>query len=300
MTIALSTPFVDRLGDVVGALRTWQRDDAPVQLHPGDLGWVWRNGAEATAATVRTWADGDRPVAIGFLDGPDVFRMTVAPEVWRDDQLARRVVQDLGEPDRGVLPAGRVSVEAPDGSRVQEVLDETGWVAAEAWTPLSRDLREPVEVVGLRVGVVDAGNLADFTAVHRSAWESTRFTDEVWRTMASGSAFEDARCLLGRDDDGIAVAGVTVWGAGPGRPGLLEPLGIHADHRGRGFGREMVLAAAAELRSMGASSAMVCTESARTAAVATYRSAGFRQHPDRLDRTRRLVERPRRGASDSS
>lgn len=285
MAVELSTPDVGRLDAVVDALRGWQRDAAPMQLHPGDLGWSWRFGADATAAALRTWTGGDDILAVGFLDGPDVVRMTVAPEVWRDDELARRVVADLSDPGRGVLPAGKVSVESPDGTRVQELLDEVGWSAGEPWSPLHQDLTA-VEPAGLRVEVVGPDEVSEFTAVHRSAWGSPRFTDELWHAMAAGAPFADARCLLARDDRGTPVAGVTVWSAGVGRPGLLEPMGVHADHRGRGYGRSICLAAAAELGAMGASSALVCTPSSLTSAVATYRSAGFRQQPERLDRTR--------------
>ena len=53
------------------------------------------------------------------------------------------------------------------------------------------------------------------------------------------------------------MAEVTVWSAGAGRPGLLEPMGVHADHRGHGYGAASRLAAAAHLQEMGSSSAMV-------------------------------------------
>jgi len=48
VAIELKTPGADELDDVVRALRNWQRDDAPMQLHPGDLGWHWRFGAEVS------------------------------------------------------------------------------------------------------------------------------------------------------------------------------------------------------------------------------------------------------------
>jgi GNAT superfamily N-acetyltransferase len=286
MAVEMGTPDVDRLGDVVSALRRWQRDDAPIQLHPGDLGWHWQFGAAVTAAAVRTWSRGGDVLAVGFLDSPEVLRMTVAPEVWRDEELARRVVADVSDLRRGVLPAGAVSVEAPDGTRVQALLDEAGWRAADPWTPLRLDLTEPVGRTGLRVEVVGPEQVPVCTAVHRSAWGSERFTDEKWYAMAAGLPFAAARCLLGYDDDGVAVATVTVWSAGPGRPGLLEPLGVHADHRRRGYGAAICRAAAAELRELGSSSVLVCTPSARPSAVATYEAAGFRRLPERLDRTR--------------
>ena len=282
----MRTPDVGQLGDVVRTLRDWQHEASPIQLHPGDLGWYWQFGAEAVAASIRTWSRGGELLAIGFLDGSAVLRLTVAPEVWREEELAHQVVADASDPLRGVLPAGKVSIETPDGTRVRELLSDAGWNAGEPWTPLRRDLTVPVRQTGLRIEVIGPGQESDYTAVHRSAWGSSRFTDELWRAMTAGIPYPDARCLLGYDDRGAAVAGVTVWSAGPGRPGLLEPMGVHADHRGRGHGVAICVAAAAELKKLGSSSALVCTLSSLTAAVATYRSAGFQQLPQRLDQSR--------------
>lgn len=122
--------------------------------------------------------------------------------------------------------------------------------------------------------------------MHRSAFGSPRFTEEVWHVLAAGPAYADARCLIGYDEQDNAVAAVTVWSAGPGKPGLLEPMGVHADHRRRGHGAAICLAAAAALRDMGASSALVCTPSSNTAAVATYRAAGYEPLPERWDISR--------------
>jgi GNAT superfamily N-acetyltransferase len=285
--IELSTPEVGQLGDVVRALRDWQHDASPLQLHPGDLGWFWRFGAEATAAALRTWSREGQLLAIALLDGADVLRMTVAPEVWRDEELAEQVIADVSQPHRGVLPAaGPVSVEAPNGTRVQDRLADVGWPAGEAWTPLRRDLTRPVEETDLRIAVIGPERAPEYTAVHRSAFGSPHLSDDRWHAMAAGVPFADARSLLAYDGDGVAVAEVTAWSAGAGKPGLIEPMGVHADHRGRGYGRAICLAAAAELKELGSSSVLVCTPSERAAAVATYKSAGFQRLPERLDRTR--------------
>jgi GNAT superfamily N-acetyltransferase len=287
MSTTVSVPSSGELGRIVDVLRGWQRADAPVQLHPGDLGWAWRRGPQATAAALRVWRDAEEIVAIGFLDGPDVLRATVSPERWTDAELASRVHADVSDPERGVLPAGRASVEAPNGTSLQRVLRSAGWEAGEAWTPLSRDLAAPVEPSELlRVETVSRDDLSHFTAVHRSAWANPTFTDERWDVMSAGAPFADARCLLGSDRDGVPVAGVTVWSAGPGRPGLLEPMGVHADHRREGYGSAICVAAAAVLRTLGASNASVCTPSALESAVRTYVSAGFAVLPERFDCTR--------------
>lgn len=288
MAIELSTPAVGELPAVVHALREWQRDTASMQLHPGDLGWFWQFGDDKMAGALRTWRRDGNMLAIGLLDGPTVLRLTVAPEVWDEDVLARRVVADVADPQRGVLPPGEVAIETPDGTRVQDLLSTTGWSAGEGWTPLRHDLSVPLAQTALRIEVIVPGQESEFTAVHRSAWGTPRFTDELWRTMTAGLPYTDARCLLGYDDEGVAVAGVTVWAAGPRRPGLLEPMGVHADHRGRGYGTAICVAAVSELEAMGSSSALVCTLSSLTGAVATYEAAGFRQLPQRLDRTRVL------------
>ena len=286
MGIALTTPTEPELAEVVAVLREWQDGEGPLQLHPGDLGWAWQYGPEKLAAGLRIWRRDRGILAIGLIDSPEVLRLTVAPDRFHDAAFADQVVADVADPERGVLPAGAVAVETPNGSAVQERFTAAGWDLGEPWTPLQRDLAGPVEDSGLRVEVVGAATVADVVAVHRSAFGSDRFTPELWHAMAAGLPYAAGRSLLGRDTDGHAVAEATVWSAGPGRPGLLEPVGVHEDFRGHGYGRAVCLAAAAALRELGSTSAQVCTQSARVGAVATYESAGFVRHPERLDRSR--------------
>ena len=286
MAVALGTPDVGGLGEVVAALREWQHDGAPMQLHPGDVGWFWRFGAGATAAAVRTWRRGGRILAAGLLDGPTLLRLTIAPDARRDEELAHRVVADVTAPQRGVLPERESAVEAPRDALVQDLLAERGWHAGEPWTPLRRDLAQPVSDPGVRIEVVGPGLVPARVAVQRASFSTSTFTGERWHAMAAGLSYPDARCLLAFDDDGTAVATVTVWSAGPGRPGLIEPMGVHRDHRGHGYGRAITLAAAAALRELGSSSMIVCTRSANVGGVATYASAGMRALPEVHDRCR--------------
>jgi ribosomal protein S18 acetylase RimI-like enzyme len=279
----LGEPDAGGLGEAVHALRKWQYDGAPVQLHPGDVGWFWRFGAAATAAAVRTWRRDGRILAVGLLDGPGLLRLAIAPDAVRDEELARRLVEDVTEPGRGVLPAGKPRVEARSGGAVQDLLCADGWHAGEAWTPLCRDLTEPVGDPGVRIEVIGPARAHVQVAVLRAAFDRSTFTGERWHAMASGAPHADARCLVAHDDRDHAVAAVTVWSAGPGRPGLLEPMGVHREHRGRGHGTAITLAAAAALRELGSSSAVVATPSANVGGVATYRSAGFRQLPEVRD-----------------
>ncbi|HEY5438810.1 MAG TPA: GNAT family N-acetyltransferase [Acidimicrobiales bacterium] len=279
----LGRPGVDGLNNVAWALRDWQFDGTPMQLHPGDLGWNWSFGAEAVAAALWTWSRDGHVLGVGLLDSPRVVRMAIAPEAQYDEVLARQIVADLSRPQRGVLPHGEASIEARFGERLRTLLFENGWEDEEPWTPLRRDLSEPVENCGVRIDVAGPDLATVRVAVHRAAFNNSTFTLQRWNEMTAGSPYVDARCLVAFDDRDAAVAAATVWSAGPGKPGLLEPLGVHRDHRGHGFGTAITLAAAAALREMGSSSATVCTPSSNVGAVRTYKSAGFEQLPDVRD-----------------
>lgn len=286
MAVAQGMPGSVGLGEVAGVLREWQCEGAPVQLHPGDLGWFWRFGAEATAGAVRTWSRDGRILAAGLLDGPGLLRLAIAPQALRDEELAQHLAADVTQPERGVLMPGKASVAAPMGALVQDLLCEDGWSAGQPWTPLRRDLTAPVKVPSVRIEVIGPKRAHVRAAVQRASFDNSTFTDERWHAMAAGLPYAEARCLVACDGQGNAVAAVTVWSAGLGKPGLLEPMGVHREHRGHGYGNAITVAAAAALRELGSSSAIVCTPSSNVGAVATYTSAGFRQLAEIRDRCR--------------
>lgn len=298
MDIVLRTPHHSELGDLAETLAAWQVDDGQVQLHPGDLGWYSMRGAEATARALRTWSRGGRLVAVGLLDGPDLLRLALDPALRRDEQIARCLGADLVDHERGVLAAGNGVVEARGAAALHHCLLEAGWEPDEPWTPLRRDLSEPVpDTLVTRTGAVveevDADRAGAWMEVHWSAFRGTPFGEEDrrtvvawWSTMMSGPFAARGRTLALTDPAGRRVAVVGVWSAGPGRPGLIEPMGVHREHRGRGYGAAVCEAAASVLHSMSASSAVVCAESSNVGAVATYTAAGFTAGPEVADLVR--------------
>jgi ribosomal protein S18 acetylase RimI-like enzyme len=287
VSITLSTPEIDDLATTLTAMNEWQVTGASVQLHPGDIGWNWRFGAEATAATVRAWSREGQLLAVGMIDSPHLLRLAIAPQGQDDAALAQQIHADVSDPERGVLAPGDICLEVRCGDALRQTLSDHGWQDDEPWTPLERDLSEAVEDCGLRIETVGPEHASVRVAVQLAAFDRSTFTEERWHTMAAGPAYADARCLVGYDDQDTAVAAVTVWSAGPGRPGLLEPVGVHRDHRGHGYGMAISVAAAAALQELGSSTATVCTASANTAAVATYASAGFRRLPEVRDLRRK-------------
>lgn len=284
--VVLTTPHPDELPGILDQLGEWQVDGNRVPLHPGDLGWLWRFGAETVARATRCWYRDGRIAAVGMLDGEALVRVAIDPAASDDERLARQIADDLADASRGVLPAGPASVEVRGEGALRARLRREGWEPDELWTPLVRDVSEQIPEPTARVDVVDADNapqIADRVTVQRAAFRGSTFTVARWQAMAAGPGYAQARCLVVYDPDDTPVAAATVWSAGRGRPGLLEPVGAHPDHRGRGYGKALLFAAQRVLRDLGASSATVCTDSANTVGVAAYRSAGFRALPEVAD-----------------
>lgn len=282
---------LEHIGRVLGG---WQDDDGPLHLHPGDLGWHSLRGPAATAAAMRVWSDADTSVAIALLDGPDLLRFAIDPARCQDASLASRISADVGDARAGVFEPGRATIEARGAATLGEELMKRGWLPDEPWTPLRRSLAEPVEVPDLRVEIVEPARTAEWVSVHWSAFRGTpiphkrlrNFVDG-WCAAANGPFFDAGRILLLRDEQDCPVAVSAVWSSGAARPGLIEPLGVHQEHRGLGYGAVMSRAAAATLREMGSSSVTVCAESSNVGAVATYLAtylaAGFVADPEVTD-----------------
>src|SRR4051794_28723328 len=132
ITRHVATP--SSLDELVEAVATWQHEGGPVQIHPGDLGWHWRLGADTLAQALRVWRRDDEIVAVGVAD-ESVIRLALSPAVDQDEEFAARLVADLSDSP---------TVEARYGAALRALLDARGWTADEPWTPLRRDLTEPV------------------------------------------------------------------------------------------------------------------------------------------------------------
>ena len=75
--------------------------------------------------------------------------------------------------------------------------------------------------------------------------------------------------------DGALAAFAVTWYDELNRTGLLEAVGTHPDHRGRGLGRAVVTFAAHHMGAAGMDYAIVANFSSNAASEALYRSAGF-------------------------
>ncbi|MBV1854767.1 GNAT family N-acetyltransferase [Catellatospora tritici] len=259
----------------IAALAAWTpagRTGGP--LHPGDVGWHLRFEDDLVRDSLRLWSDQSGPVAVTLSDGP-VLYAGLAPRVAADrelaDMLAWRFHQIVGD--------GQAWCALPEDSPVGTALLRHDWTRDpdEPWVLLvCEDL--PVSApAGSRVVAVDEDTAPARVAVQRAAFEGSTFTVERWRAMRGSVAASLCVESLVLTPDGQPAAAATGWLAAPGRCALLEPVGTHPEQRGHGYGRAAVRSVCARLRAEGASAVAVLTPATNTAAVALYRSAGFRE-----------------------
>lgn len=149
MKFQMRRPEVAELERVRDVLGHWQIDEGHLHLHPGDLGWFALRGAPATADAVRVWFEDERAVAISLLDGAQLLRFAMDPTRRQDELLAQQIAADVADPGVGVLEAGAATIEARGASALGTTLAGLGWSPDEPWTPLHRDLSDPVDVSGL-------------------------------------------------------------------------------------------------------------------------------------------------------
>ena len=138
---------------------------------------------------------------------PTLLRLAIAPELARDEELARRLLADLTEPGPACSRRGRRA------SRCRRVPSSTTCSATSAGTSTSpgrrcaATLRRRCEEPGVRIEVVRPERAQVRAAVHRASFEGSTFTDERWHAMAGGLPYADARCLVAYDDRGQRGSG---------------------------------------------------------------------------------------------
>lgn len=269
---------LDELGHIDRVLRDWEPPGGcGGTLQAGDLGWKLRFGPVAAAESLTVWRAPAGEIAVVMCrDSPSDWWFAMDPALAADWSLAEALVRWTSS----IAPATAIAIDGPGVPAVwRQALVANGFEATtDAWAHLWRPLSaaDAVNVPGVE-SIMGEQAIADRVAVQRAAFANSTFTVEKWHAMAEGPSFRSEFDLLARDEAGAPVAAATVWLPGKGKCGLLEPMGTHPDHRRQGHGRRVIAAACAALARAGASGVCVATPESNAAAVALYRSAGFRR-----------------------
>jgi GNAT superfamily N-acetyltransferase len=256
-------------------LNRWApRHAAVLGLHSGDVGWRLRLDDSDLDDTLVVVRDRDEPVAVIHVE-PDLIRPVVRADRSDDWELA----ETLGEIATSTATTQRVSSDAASHGAYRCWLSRHGWVLeSDAWAVLYRPLSSSDGAYDdpLCSTLASDTDIADRVAVQYAAFEHSTFTVSRWHQMAAGPGYDARLDLLRRDATGVPVSAATGWSAGPGRTGILEPVGTHRDHVGAGHGRAVTMAVIAALARSGASGVAVQTPPSNVAAIRAYEACGMR------------------------
>jgi hypothetical protein len=267
----------------IAALADWAPQHGPVTgLHAGDIGWHLRHDDAYLDGTIVVARDGRELVATAVVES-EGLRPALRPDRKDDEELAAALGALAQSLTRSPTPS-------PNGAGTEVFCDVVpdsalrAWLVARAWSldpvpwalfhrPLSAADAELGQ--GLASPVETDDDIRDRVNVQFNAFHRSTFTIDRWHQMAAGPGYRRELDLLRRDDDGVAVSGATTWMAGPGRVGILEPVGTHRDHVARGHGQAVTLAAIGAVARAGASGVTVQTPASNAAAVRAYQRCGL-------------------------
>ena len=245
----------------------------------GDLAWNYLLSYDRPADNpTALWRDDDQVVAWGWVQRPAELMLQVDP---RYPTLAGEVLA-WAEPLAVVPPALQV---ADTEIAVTEALTGRGYQPQEGpcfsclGLTLADAPAEPALPAGYRIRQVAADG-AGWVAVHRSAFDGSRFDGARRRQLASVPPYRAELDLAVEAPDGTLAAYCLGWYDERNKTGQFEPVGAGPAHRRMGLATAVSLAVLRALRAAGAVRAVVNArgDAAYPAPKRLYESLGFSEY----------------------
>ncbi|MFC4639106.1 GNAT family N-acetyltransferase [Deinococcus hohokamensis] len=121
----------------------------------------------------------------------------------------------------------------------------------------------------------DPALLHQRVSLHRAVWHPSRITLEAYRRLRAAPTYDPRLDVVVTDLAGAFVAYALGWFDAVTGQGIMEPVGTHPEHRGRGLGRAAVQEVTRRLAERGAGCIMIRTPETNVSACALYTSAGY-------------------------
>jgi predicted N-acetyltransferase YhbS len=265
--------LVDDLQLMLGlAQELWRDDPRDVQCTYGRIAW-WSSNIPHGEAEARLWFDGEQLVGWGWVTAGTELEFQVRP-------THREVLYEIlawAGPDELMVQAFDIDAIARIEARGLVHMPTAPWMRLNARS--LDDLPEPELPDGYSLRTVREEDFASRAAAHRSAFQPSRFRDEVYESVRATPPYRADLDCVAVAPDGQVAAYTLAWLDEENRVGQFEPVGTHADHQRRGLGRAVNLFALRRLREEGATLGLVeCRgDAAYPVPAKLYESVGFRE-----------------------
>jgi ribosomal protein S18 acetylase RimI-like enzyme len=255
------------------AQELWRDSPDEVECNFGQIAY-WSAQLPQPDWTARLWFDGGLLAGWGWLTGGEELEFEVRPS----HRPLLDEILEWGRPSELMVRAEHADAIARVRAHGLE------HAPAEPWMRVNRrlldELEEPRLPEGYRVTTMaEYGDFASRSAAHRSAFDPSRFTDEVYAVVRETWPYRADLDCVAVAPDGSVAAYTLAWLDEVNGSGELEPVGTHADHRRRGLGRAVNLFALQRLRDEGATEALVACRGDEASPIPSklYESVGFRE-----------------------
>ena len=238
----------------------------------GQIAW-WAANLPHGETEVRLWHDDGILVGWGWVTGGTELEFDVRPS---HRHLLDEIL-DWAQPEELVVRSDHEDAIARIEAHGLVHDPEAPWSRVNSRS--LEQIDEPTVPDGYRLRTVEERDWSSRAAAHRSAFQPSRFSDDVYAFVRTTPAYRaDLDCVVEAPDGSIA-AYTLAWFDEVNRVGEFEPVGTHADHRRLGLGRAVGLYALRRLRDLGATSALVACrgDAAYPIPCKLYESIGFRE-----------------------
>lgn len=265
--------LVDDLQLMLGLAQELSRDEPrEVTCNYGQLAW-WAANIPHGESEARLWNEDGRLVGWGWVTGGTELEFQVRPT----HRALLDEILDWAAPHELLVPSHHADAIARIEGRGLVHMPSAPWMRLNARA--LDDLPEPTLPDGYSLRTVREDDFASRAAAHRSAFQPSRFRDDIYAFVRGTPAYRPDLDCVAIAPDGSVAAYALAWLDEMNGVGEFEPVGTHADHQRRGLGRAVNLFALHRLRAEGATEALVACrgDAAYPVPRKLYESVGFRE-----------------------
>jgi len=264
--------------------RRWAVDDPRAQMHIGDFYWALRvmpNGDPLSDTRIWPRPDGSL-AAFAWLDPPEFGDVIVDPTA--HPSMSDEALDWL---EGGFREQGRTSISVilagGDAPRTRALARRGYAPVAGGNTRLRQQIMSEPGAAPLPAGyalrhVATTSDMARRAFVETDAFpvDGRVVAADAWRLLTQRlPSYRPELDLIAVAPDGTGASACTCWYDEATRCGEFEAVGTAQAHRRRGAGKAVITEGLRCLHKLGATAAVVFTQSTNDAAIALYQSCGF-------------------------
>lgn len=245
------------------------------QVEPDMLAWVQAHDAGAGAAGAAAQAIEIAPHEPS-AERPPAWTQT-GVGAGRHSAIGSQGATSVAQPKTAAQPIKLTTEVMESETKTRAWLLERGFARNDfemfiLTCDLSKTKPPPALANAVIRPVAGEGDFAERVSIHREVWEPSKVTLEGYRLTRAAPGYDPELDIAVVTDAGEFAAYCIMWPDALNKIAEFEPVGARKAHRGKGFGKALLLDGFARLREKGMTTALVYCYAHN---LPFYKSAGF-------------------------